>query len=163
MDSHSRAVEHAIRALTTLAAQGKGSLVMARKLAGLEGIPAPSLSKTLQQLARKGVLRSVKGRGGGFGLARSAREITVAQIIEALEGRAGLDRCSLGYKSCRPHKPCYIDQLFTATRSAVKQQLEATSLHDLVRSRRRIRTRSRKKKGLRTKRGGTEGNLHQEE
>lgn len=146
MSTYPSAVQHAIRALTALAAQPKDSLVMARKLAVTESIPTPTLAKTLQQLARKGLLTSEKGRGGGFSLARPPRYITIAQIIEAIKGRASLYSCSLGYKSCRPKQPCYMDRLLAPTRASALEQLNRTTLQDLVRTRARLRKNQRSKK-----------------
>ena len=146
MNNFPAAVQHAIRALTALAAQPKGALVMVRKLAVTESITVPALAKTLQQLARKGLLTSEKGRGGGFTLARPPREITIAQIIEAIEGRAALHRCSLGYASCRPKQPCYLDRLLAPTRATALEQLNRATLQDLVRTRTRLRKNQRTKK-----------------
>ncbi len=146
MEPYSRPVQLAIRALTALAGQEKGALVMARKLARREGIPAPSLSKTLQQLARKGLVQSVPGRGGGFALARSAREITVADIVEAIEGRGAAGRCSLGYVNCRPRDPCYLDRLLAPARAAFQTRLAETTLYDLARIRKSIRRRKSRKR-----------------
>ena len=146
MTLYSRPVQQAIRALTTLASQPTGTLVMARKLATAESIPTPVLSKTLQRLARKGLLTSERGRGGGFTLARPPREILVTQIIEAIEGRSALQRCSLGYTSCRPKQPCYMDSLLAPTRAAALEQLNHTTLQDLVRTRSRLRKKQRAKK-----------------
>jgi Rrf2 family protein len=145
MNPYSRPVQQAIRALTTLAAEEKGSVVMAGKLAGRESVSAPALSKTLQQLARKGLLQSVQGRGGGFVLARSPRDITVAEIVDAMEGAAGASRCSLGYANCRPRNLCYLDKLLAAARSAFRAQLERTTLYSLVRTREAIRKRKSRK------------------
>ena len=141
MNTYPRPVQQAIRALTTLAAAEKGSVVMASKLAGRESIRAQALSKTLQQLVRKGLLQSVQGRGGGFRLARSPRDITVADIVDAIEGPANAGRCSLGYTNCRPRNLCYMDRLLTPTLSALRTQLEQITLDGLVRARKAIRKR----------------------
>jgi len=119
---------------------------MARKLAGREGIPTPALSKTLQRLARRGLLESVRGRGGGFCLARSPREITIADIVEAIDGRAVLRRCSLGYSNCRPQDPCYVDRALAEARTAFRSQLSKITLHDLARTRTFIRRRKSRKR-----------------
>lgn len=145
MEPYSRPVQLAIRALTALAGHEKGALVMARKLAGREGIPPPSLAKTLQQLARKGLVQSVPGRGGGFGLARSARDITVADIVAAIEGRGAAGRCSVGYANCRPRDPCYLDRLLAPARAAFQMRLGETTLYDLARTRKAIRRRKSRK------------------
>ncbi|MDA1312447.1 MAG: Rrf2 family transcriptional regulator [Acidobacteria bacterium] len=146
MTPYPRPVQQAIRALTTLAAEEKGSVVRAGKLASRESIPATALSKTLQQLARKGLLQSVQGRGGGFKLARSSRDITVADIVDAVQGPAAVSRCSLGYANCRPRNLCYIDTLLAEARAAFRAQLEQTTLYNLARRRKAIRKRKSLKK-----------------
>ena len=83
---YSRSVEYALRALTYLARQPKGSQKLARQIARSERVPAFFLAKTLQQLARHGMLRSVKGPTGGFALDRPAGKITMMEVVEVLDG-----------------------------------------------------------------------------
>lgn len=88
-----RAQEIALAALPLLdprGASGIGRGVTA--LAGAAGVPAPFLAKVLGRLADRGLLRSRRGRGGGFVLGRPASEITLADIALALDRRDGLDR-----------------------------------------------------------------------
>ena len=63
---YSRSVEYALRALTHLAMLPRGAQKMAREIAAEEDAPLFYLAKTLQQLARRGILHSVKGPSGGF-------------------------------------------------------------------------------------------------
>ncbi|MFN7932083.1 MAG: Rrf2 family transcriptional regulator [Bryobacteraceae bacterium] len=85
----SRSSEYAIRAFLYLAKQEPGRLVMARQIAEDAGLPGHFLAKLLQQLARKGLVRSNKGPSGGFTLANDPREINILSIVEAVEGIDG--------------------------------------------------------------------------
>jgi Rrf2 family protein len=88
----SRAAEAALRALPLLDPRGplaRGS--EARALALACGEPAPYLGKVLQKLARAGLLRSKRGRTGGFVLGRPASEITLADVVLAVEGAESLE------------------------------------------------------------------------
>ena len=89
----SRAAETALRALPHLDPRGpKAPGREARDLALACGEPAPWLGKVLQKLARAGVLRSKRGRTGGFVLGRPAAEITLADVLLAIEGSDDLER-----------------------------------------------------------------------
>jgi Rrf2 family protein len=94
---YSSAAEYAIRALTQLAlneiefGQPKPSPV--KELAEREGIPQHFLGKVFQTLVRAGILSSMRGPHGGFALARPASQITLYEIVQAIDGTAALDRC----------------------------------------------------------------------
>ncbi|MBI4905400.1 MAG: Rrf2 family transcriptional regulator [Acidobacteria bacterium] len=82
----SKSSEYAIRAFLYLADREPGKLVMAKQIADEAGLPAHFLAKLLQQLARKGLVKSNKGPSGGFTLGMPAKEITLFRIVEAVEG-----------------------------------------------------------------------------
>lgn len=89
----SRAVETALNALPHLHPSGPAAPGReARDLALACGEPAPWLGKVLQRLARAGILRSKRGRTGGFVLGRPASEITLADVVLAIEGADDLAR-----------------------------------------------------------------------
>ena len=92
---YSRSSEYAIRAFMHLAQAPDGKYVMVKQIAEQENIPAHFLAKILQQLARKGLLRSSKGPTGGFALRKPASEIALVHIVEALDGLADADRLSV--------------------------------------------------------------------
>jgi Rrf2 family protein len=88
----SRAAEVALAALPLLPAPGahaRGRGV--KELAEAAGVPAPFLAQVLKRLAHRGLLRSKRGRAGGFVLGRPSSEITVADVVLALDGRDELD------------------------------------------------------------------------
>lgn len=83
---YSRSAEYAIRALVYMARVPEGKYAMTRVIAEEEQIPVHFLAKILQELARKGLLKSNKGPSGGFTLRIPADEICLLQIVEAMDG-----------------------------------------------------------------------------
>lgn len=81
----SRASTYAISALAHIAAQG-GEPVQGRCIAATCRLPLEYLLKILQRLTHAGILKSERGRSGGFHLSRPADEITLREIVEAMEG-----------------------------------------------------------------------------
>ena len=77
---------YALVALKHLATLGEGELASARTIAGRLGVPAPALMNILKELAANGYVRSVRGAHGGYCLARSPAEISLADVIHDLEG-----------------------------------------------------------------------------
>jgi Rrf2 family protein len=84
---YSRSAEYAIRSFVYLARVPTGKFAMARHIAKEEQIPAHFLAKILQELTRKGLLRSNKGPSGGFALRVPASEIRLLDLVEALDGK----------------------------------------------------------------------------
>lgn len=125
---HSGACEYAIRALTYLAARERGVLVQLDAVAHAEDIPAPFLGKILQILGHAGLVRSSKGRRGGWTLARSPDAVTLLEIHEAVEGRSGLDRCAVGLGRCSDRMPCPLHDAFKPLREAIRHYLATTTL-----------------------------------
>ncbi|MBL8221069.1 MAG: Rrf2 family transcriptional regulator [Bryobacterales bacterium] len=117
----SRSSEYAIRAFLYLAKQEPGRLVMARQIADDAGLPGHFLAKLLQQLARKGLVRSNKGPSGGFTLATDPREINILSIVEAVEGVDG---------PAPPISKSATDG-WTTLHSRIVDYLEQTSLADI--------------------------------
>ena len=88
---YSRSTEYAIRSFVYLARIPDGEFAMARRIAQDEKIPAHFLAKILQDLARKGLLRSNKGPSGGFSLRIPASQIRLLDLVEAIDGKALAD------------------------------------------------------------------------
>jgi Rrf2 family iron-sulfur cluster assembly transcriptional regulator len=83
---YSRSAEYAIRSFVYLARVPNGKFTMAKTVAEKEQIPAHFLAKILQELTRKGLLRSSKGPSGGFALRTPASQIRLLDLVEALDG-----------------------------------------------------------------------------
>src|SRR5437879_10218288 len=87
-------VEWALHCCTVLAIVPADQTLPAAKLAEYHGVPAAYLAKHLQALARADVLETVKGPRGGYRLARPASEITMLEIVEAIDGEEPAFRCT---------------------------------------------------------------------
>ena len=128
--------EYAIRGLAELACRGgsEGKVVMIDQLVAGTDIPRDFLAKIFQKLVRGGIVRSTKGRGGGFSLARPDHEITLMQIVEAVEGAAAFDGCVVGMEACNDHMPCPQHDLYKPIRQRLKAYVQTTTLADLAAS-----------------------------
>ncbi len=82
----SHAAKYAVYALVHMAAREDNALRISRAIAQAEGIPDLYLMKVLRPLVTQGILRSIKGPNGGYNLAKSPREITLLDVIEAVDG-----------------------------------------------------------------------------
>jgi Rrf2 family transcriptional regulator, iron-sulfur cluster assembly transcription factor len=130
----SSSTEYAIRGLSELAARNASGPVMLDELVGGTGLPRDFLAKIFQKLVRAGVLRSAKGRGGGFALARPQHEITLMEIVQALEGEQALDGCVIGLARCNDQMPCAQHDLYKPIRQRLKDYLRTTTLADMAAS-----------------------------
>jgi Rrf2 family iron-sulfur cluster assembly transcriptional regulator len=129
---YSRSTEYAIRAFVNLAQVPEGKYAMVRQIAEQEGIPAHFLAKILQQLARKGMLRSSKGPTGGFCLRTPAKDVNLVQLVEALDGLTDYQKCVSGLAECTDDAPCGMHDSWKALRSRIMDYLEKTTIADLA-------------------------------
>ena len=127
----SRPTEYAIRGLAELASRNPSSTVLLDDLVGGTDLPRDFMAKVFQRLVRAKILRSSKGRGGGFALTRPAHEITMMQIVEALEGEQRMDQCVVGLDKCTDQMPCPQHDLYKPIRQRLKDYLNTTTLADL--------------------------------
>ena len=102
------------------------------EIAEAEGIPRPFASKILLELVRAGLLRSTRGPGGGYGLARPAAEISLFQIKEIFDGTSELDACAVGLDRCSDEAPCPLHEFFQPLRQSIRDYLEGTTLEDMA-------------------------------
>ena len=130
----SNASEYAIRGISELAARGAGGRMQLDDLVAGTALPRDFMAKVFQRLVRAGLLRSAKGRGGGFSLAHPPHEITLLQIVEATEGPQAYDRCVVGLEKCTDHMPCPQHDLYKPIRQRIKDYLRTTTAADLAAS-----------------------------
>jgi len=131
---YSRSSEYAIRAFVHLAQVPDGRYAMVKNIAEAEDIPAHFLAKILQQLARKGLLRSSKGPTGGFALRVDAGDIRLLDIVEALDGLAPDQQCASGLAECNDDMPCSMHDSWVALRSRIMDYLGKNSIADLAKA-----------------------------
>jgi Rrf2 family protein len=132
-------VEWGVHVCTLLAVLPPDAALPAAKLAEYHGVPSAYLAKHLQALARGGVLETVKGPRGGYRLARPPAEITVLDVVEAIDGDESAFRCTEirrrgpAAASAREYRlPCGIHRTFTRADEAWRRELEAATIASLV-------------------------------
>ena len=104
----------------------------ARALANQVELPLPMVSKVLKSLTRAGVLESHRGAQGGYTLARRPEELTVADIIAALEGPVALTQCSAGPHVCDHEDNCSVRSPLLVINHVIQNALAGITLSDMV-------------------------------
>ena len=106
----------------------------ARDLAELSGLPLPTVSKVLKSLGRGGLLTSHRGKNGGYTLARQAESISVAEMLEVLEGPLALTDCSTdATAACEIEPSCPVKNNWRLINSAVREALSQVKLSEMSR------------------------------
>jgi Rrf2 family protein len=127
-----RAAEYGVLGLTALARRPVGEVVMIDTLCSEEDIPRSFLGKILQSLNRAGIVKSARGSGGGFSLARNPADISALEIIEAIEGPISLQRCLDEDLGCEHSGGCALCSLLAEAQGRVRDVFKKTSLSDLT-------------------------------
>ena len=127
----SHLADYAVVLMTAAARRPPGARLSATELSGDTGVPLPTAQKLMGQLAASGLLTSVRGAGGGFTLARAATQISLADIVEAVEGPIAMTVCSEGRSDCALDAHCRVKPHMGVVGNAVRGALGAVSLHQL--------------------------------
>ncbi len=107
--------------------------ITAGQLADETGLPLPTVQKLVSKLSYAGLLRSVRGAGGGFKLARPAAAVTLADIVEAIEGPIALTSCvEMGKHDCTLEGHCRVQPHWPVVNAAVRGALDGVKLTSLV-------------------------------
>ncbi|MGZ4963199.1 MAG: RrF2 family transcriptional regulator [Limisphaerales bacterium] len=130
-----RAGEYGVLGMMYLARRGNGAsrkTAMIDEVSRAEKVPKSFLAKIFQNLARAGLVKSVRGAGGGFVLAKAASEITVLEIVESIEGKIVFQRCKQDKPDCKHVGGCALCGLFEQAQDGLKDVLTRTTLDDLI-------------------------------
>jgi len=128
----SQTSEHALRAVLYLARQADDASVPADVIAEALGAPPKYLAKTLNVLAKEGILRSMRGPTGGFRLAVGADRLTLARVIQPFDAPRNSGMCLLGGQPCDARKPCAAHAHWTAISEKVWAPLENSTVAELL-------------------------------
>ena len=136
MTTLSRKARYALRALYALANDESGGPVLIADLAEREHIPHKFLELILLELRNAGILRSKKGKGGGYALARPAREVTLGQIIRVVDGPLApipcvSERAYVRCEECVSEETCGTRMVMKEVRDAIAKILDGTTLADV--------------------------------
>ena len=128
---HSPTCQHALRALIYLAEKNSPEPVLVREIAEAAGVPRQSLAKILHALRNQGLVRSTKGPGGGYRLARPGEVMRVVEVIEAVDGHIELRKaCVLGLEQCTDLAPCALHDVWKVFRENYYSTVANMSLND---------------------------------
>jgi FeS assembly SUF system regulator len=128
--------DYAVVLMTAAARRPAAARLSATELAAETGVPLPTAQKLMGQLAASGLLSSVRGAGGGFTLAKPVSEISLAEIVEAVEGPIAMTICSGhdGVSDCALDAHCRVKPHMSIISNTVRGALGAVSLQSLASS-----------------------------
>lgn len=135
----SQTAGYAVLALSCLEDPG-GMPVLVQDVATRTGIPRAYLSKLMNSLVHKGLIRAKRGNKGGVLLAQPAREITLDVIAEAVDGDAWRRDCLLGFSSCTDDRGCPTHTFWREERERIHSHLRQNTLADIASFERQART-----------------------
>ncbi len=126
-----RNVDYAARALVFMARANKPtvSVALMREPVGVTG---PFLRKIMQKLHKAGIVHAVKGKGGGFALARNPENITLRQLVDVLQGPLKLNDCVFRQKVCQHHAACILRHKLSAMETRLLSEIDGVTIKDLA-------------------------------
>jgi Rrf2 family protein len=126
-----RDTDYALRALGFIAREPRKITSVALLVAQLR-IPRPFLRKILQILNKEGIVKSYKGVGGGFALARSAKDILLTDIIEIFQGPLVINECVFKKARCPNVAKCILRKKIEAIERKVCNDLQSITMRSLI-------------------------------
>ena len=128
----SKKADYALMAMKHLALRADGASSSAREIAEQYDIPVELMAKVLQKLARRGLLVSQQGTRGGYLLARPSTEISVADVIQAVDGPLAVTACSADEENCDQFSKCNIRDPLWRIKDRIYAALSACSVYEMA-------------------------------
>src|SRR5262245_55548444 len=128
----SKKADYALIAMKHLALHGDHSASSAREIAEQYDIPIELLAKVLQRLVRRGLLASHQGTRGGYHLARGPAQISVADVIQAIDGPVAVTACSTEEASCEQYAKCNVRDPLWRLRERILAALGECTIAELA-------------------------------
>jgi len=133
----SQKCKYALQALMVLAKENSDNLLLVSEIAERENLPKKFLEAILLELNRNGIVRSRRGRGGGYALAKPADLITFGQVVRIMDGALAPLACvSVNYyrrcDECKDEQACDVRRVMRRVRDAIASELDGTSLAKAV-------------------------------
>ena len=130
----SRQCEYALQAVLYIALKPDGEMSSIKEMAKKLDIPYHFLAKILQNLSRKGLLRSLKGPTGGFALGMPPKDITLFHIVDAIDGVNFTSQCVMGFPECSGKNPCAVHEQWAGLRDGVYKMLVNKDIAHMAKS-----------------------------
>ena len=126
--------DYSIIIMTEIAAMGSTEVHTAKKIAKQTNIPLPTVTRLLKKLSNDQLLTSQRGNQGGYALAESSSTISIASIIESIEGPIALTECSTNECACSYESKCSVEVPWQKINKTVKSALEEIKLNEMIHS-----------------------------
>ncbi|GAA5521435.1 Rrf2 family transcriptional regulator [Aliifodinibius salicampi] len=127
----SKSCEYGLRATLYLASSSNEKYISIKKLSEKLDISFHFLTKILQELTAAGLLESMKGPKGGVRLSKASDDISLQEIVVAIDGIEIFTECVLGLPGCGSEKPCPMHSMWAETRDDIEKVFRTTSLADM--------------------------------
>jgi FeS assembly SUF system regulator len=129
----SKLTDYAVVLLSQMAARNGSTISTTPRLCEATGLPQPTVSKILKILTRGGLLKAQRGASGGYALAKAAREISLADIVKAMDGPIHLTECAEDTShGCQMSYSCAMHGRWNKVNQVIRSALENVSLHDMA-------------------------------
>src|ERR687892_1172520 len=128
----SKKADYALMAMKHLATRPDAASASAREIAEQYDIPVELMAKVLQQLARRNLLTSHQGTRGGYRLARGSSAISVADIIQAIDGPLTVTACSTEAENCGQYAKCSVRDPLWKIKDRILSALATCSLQEIA-------------------------------
>lgn len=129
----SKSSEYAIRCLVYMST-AEADLCPVQRLSDRLNIPYKYLGRLMGNLREAGFVESVRGKNGGYRIARPLEEIHLQQIVATVEGLENFDRCLLGFDRCDDDNPCPMHEFWSGPKEHIQEMLTDVTLADMVKS-----------------------------
>ena len=131
MNFISRDTDYAVRALVFMSRSSKKSVITVDEIVEEEGLPERFLRRILQNMVKKKILISHKGKKGGFSFSKSPADIKLTDVIEALQGKVDLTNCLLKGRICPNVKRCALRKKLKNIGRSVDRELKSINIESL--------------------------------
>ena len=128
----SKKADYALMAMKHLALRGDRGSSSAREIAEQYNIPIELMAKVLQRLVQRGLLSSHQGTRGGYRLSRPPRQLTVADVIQAIDGPVTVTACSSGDENCEQFAKCNVRDPLRRVRERILAALGECTIAELA-------------------------------
>ena len=139
---------YATRAIIDLAMRDNGERVLLRDLAEHQAVSEKYLERLMGMLVKAGLVRSIRGQKGGFGLAMSPERIRLSDVIEAVEGRIRPVDCVDASSCCERKDDCAARDVWIELKRTIHHSLESITLQNLIEQQERKNQRQLSKDGI---------------
>lgn len=130
----SRGGDYAIRAMVDLASRPGEERTITQGIADRQQIPPAFLSKVLAGLTQAGLVRTHRGAAGGVGLARPPEEISLLEVVEAVQGPIILNECTDPYRACPLEDTCAVSRAWREAQKNLEELLGSAYLSQFAKA-----------------------------